>query len=66
MESTHTENIVAMAADLAGKADEIDAVLVIYQKKEGGFRSLDNGIRAETAVFLVEVFKQWLFHAMVR
>lgn len=66
MESTHTANIISLAADLAAKADEIEHVLVIYQKKGAGCASMDNNIRVETAVCLCEMFKAWIIHCMTR
>jgi hypothetical protein len=61
MERTQVDNIISLAADLAGKADQIDEVIVIYTLKDKpGAYSLDNSLTVENAVFLCELFKSWL------
>jgi hypothetical protein len=65
MERTQVDNIVEIAAELAGKADRIEEVLVIYtMKDENGAHSLDNQLTVETGVYLCELFKNWLLRCV--
>ena len=65
MERTQVDSIVDLAADLAGKADQVQEVLVIYSVKgESEPRVLDNGLSVETGVFMCEWFKNWLLSRM--
>ena len=58
MERTQVDSIVEVAADLAGKADTISEVLVIYSVHgDSEPHALDNGISVETGVYLCEQFK---------
>jgi hypothetical protein len=67
MNSEHIESIVDLAADIAGIADDIEEVLVIYTlKSTGGGHSLDNELTVAQANFLVDKFKHWMFHCMER
>lgn len=61
MERTQVDNIVALAADLAGKADKIDEVIVIYTvKHEREPHVLDNGLDVATGVYLCQLFINWI------
>lgn len=64
MENSKVDTIVELAADLASKADEIEDVLVIYSKKNGGYSSLDTGMTVSDSMWFLEVFKYWLLTAM--
>jgi hypothetical protein len=67
MNSEHIESIVDLAADIAGNADDIEEVLVIYTlKSTGEGYSLDNELTVAQANFLVDKFKHWMFHCMER
>lgn len=67
MENEKVDSIVELAAKLAGKADEIDQVLVIYRLKENTsgqdcttHGSLDNDLELRDSLWLVDAFKFWL------
>ena len=60
MESEKIEKIVDIAGAIAGKAEEIDEVLVLYCTKDGSTGTLDNGMTVATSLLLVEHFKRWL------
>ena len=61
MERNQVDSIVEIAADLAGKADQIDEVIVLYTLKgKPGAYSLDNNLSVAAGVYLVELFKHWL------
>lgn len=61
MEGETAENIIELAAMLAGKADQIDEVLILYTTKTDDMaHSLDNNLTVASALYLVESFKFWL------
>jgi len=65
MQSEQVDSIVELAAKLAGKADEIDQVLIIYRCKQDGSEddiqgSMDNNLTLSESLWLVEGFKFWL------
>ena len=61
MDVTKIDSIVELAADIAGKADQIENIVVLYTvKDEPGARSLDNGVTIGDALFLMETFKHWM------
>ena len=61
MDATKIDSIVELAADIAGKADVIEDVLVLYTVKgEPGAKSLDNGVAVGDALFLMAAFNHWL------
>jgi hypothetical protein len=65
MNSDHIESIIDLAADLAGKADDIEEVLILYTRKSDGTEwSMDNCLTVAQANFLVDKFKHWLFRCM--
>ena len=67
MKSEHIESIVDLAADIAGNADDIEEVLVIYTlKSTGEGYSLDNELTVAQANFLVDKFKHWMFTCMAK
>ena len=43
-EAERKDQIVDVAATLAARANEFDAVIVICQKKKGGYYFADNGV----------------------
>jgi hypothetical protein len=67
MERSQVDSIVELAAQLAGQADSIEEVIVIYTVKDKpGAYSLDNSITVASAVFLVECFKHFLMTCMTQ
>jgi len=67
MNHEQIDKVVDLAANLAGKADDIDEVLVIYiRKSDGKGFSLDNGLTVAQANFLVDKFKTWMFSCMAK
>ena len=65
MNSDHIESIIGLAADLAGKADDIEEVLILYTRKSDGTGgSMDNCLTVAQANFLVDKFKHWMFRCM--
>jgi len=66
MENTKVDSIVSLAADLAGKADDCDEVLVLYRTKSGAGKSMDNNLDVGTALLLVEQFKLYLLTCMAQ
>lgn len=67
MDHEQIDKVVDLAANLAGKADDIEEVLVIYiQKSDGKGYSLDNGLTVAQANFLVDKFHHWLFSCMAK
>jgi hypothetical protein len=58
MERERVDSLVELAANIAGHADEIDDIIVLYTRKgEPGIRVLENGITAAEGIFLMEAFK---------
>jgi hypothetical protein len=67
MESEQVDTVVELAAAIAGKADDIEEVMVLYTlKSTGKGYSLDNGMTVAQANFLVDKFKHWLFQCMAK
>lgn len=67
MNHEQIDKVVDLAANIAGKADDIDEVLVIYiRKSDGKGFSLDNGLTVAQANFLVDKFKTWMFSCMAK
>lgn len=64
MEHSKVDSIIQLAGDLAAKADDIEDVLVIYSKKNGGYGSLDTDMTVSDSMWFLEVFKYWLLTAM--
>ena len=71
MERERVDSLVELAAQIAGKADEIDDLIVIYSLKpdrvtasDAGLRCLDNGIEIRDALYLLEAFKHWLLQCV--
>ena len=61
MQGEKEESIVELAATIAGKADQIDDILVLYTMKSDEMaHSLDNGISVGSALYLMESFKHWV------
>ena len=61
MERTRVDSLMEVAAEIAGKADQIDDIIVLYSmKEEAGARCLDNGCTVGDALFLMESFRHWL------
>lgn len=61
MEQTQVDRVVDLAADLAGKADIIDTVLILYTTRDTpGISCMDNKIDTGQALFLIERFRHWL------
>ena len=61
MQGEKEESIVELAATIAGKADRINQILVLYSlKDEDGLHSMDNEMNCGDALFLMETFKHWL------
>ena len=61
MENEKVDSVVNVAAALAGRADKIDQVLVIYRNTEDGSQgSIDNGLQLDQCLWMVEGFKLWL------
>ena len=61
MQGEKEESIVELAATIAGKANQIRHVLVLYTlEDEDGAHSLDNGIQVGDGLFLIEAFRHWL------
>lgn len=58
MEREQIDNLLELGATIAGEADVIDDIIVLYTRKgEHGIRVLENGITAAEGVFLMEAFK---------
>jgi hypothetical protein len=58
MDRERVDSLVELAACIAGEADVIDDIIVLYTRKgKPGIRVLENGITAAEAVFLMEAFK---------
>lgn len=67
MDHEQIDKVVDLAANIAGKADDIDQMLVIYiRKSDGKGGSLDNGLTVGQANFLVDKFKHWMFGCMAK
>ena len=64
MDNSKVDNIVELAATLAGKASDIQDVIVIFTDKKGRGTSLDNSIEVGQALFLIESFKHQLLSAI--
>ena len=61
MEGQKIDDLLELAADIAGKADQIEDVLVLYTVKgEPGAKSLDNGVAVGDALFLMAAFQHYL------
>ena len=61
MDRERVDNLMELAATIAGKADQIQDIVVLYTvKDEPGARSLDNGCTVGEALFLMEAFRFWL------
>lgn len=69
MKSEKIDQIVDIAATLAARADEFDQVLVLYRRKDAGDKeihgSFDNDLEVRDCLWLVEMFKTWMFSATV-
>ena len=65
MERERVDSLMELAATIAGKADSIEDIVVLYTiKDEAGARSLDNGCTVGDCLFLMETFKHWLMSCM--
>lgn len=64
MDNEKVDSVVNVAAALAGRADKIDQVLVIYQT-ESGIATLDNGLHIDQCLYLMEGFKFWMMACMM-
>jgi hypothetical protein len=58
MESEKISKIVDIAGAIAGKAEEIDEILVLYCMKDRKTGTLDNGMTVATSLLMVEHFKR--------
>jgi len=65
MEQEKVDNLMELAAVIAGKADKICTVLVLYttDDKPGVF-SLDNGISVSDGLYLIEAFRFFMMNAL--
>ena len=61
MDVTKIDSIVELAADIAGKADQIEDVLVLYIPT-GGIKpvALDNGVEVGVALLMMTAFQHYL------
>lgn len=66
MENNKIDSIVELAGKIAGMADDIDEILVIYSKKKGGLVTLDNDLTVSTCIFMIEAFKFWTLSCMAK
>jgi hypothetical protein len=60
MKSEKIDKVVDIAGAIAGKAEEIDDILVLYCTKDGKTGSLDNGLMVSMGLLMVEQFKLWM------
>jgi len=65
MAEERCDSIVEVAAKLAGKADKIDQVLVLYTtSKDELIHSIDDGtLSVGDALYMLEMFRDWLLAA---
>jgi hypothetical protein len=55
------DSLIELAATIAGKADEIEDIVVLYTVKgKAGAHSMENGCTIGEALFLIEAFRHWL------
>lgn len=64
MQQESIDNVTEVAAQIAGKADQIKKILVIYET-DTGMSVIDNGLEVSEANFIIDAFKFWLLHCMV-
>ena len=61
MDSEKIDNLLDLAADIAGKADVIEDILILYTVKDKSTpQALDNGIEVGSALYLMLAFQQYL------
>lgn len=63
MESEKVSKVIDIAGKIAGKAEEIDEILVLYCTKDGRTGSMDSNLTVSVVLLLVENFKRWLLEA---
>lgn len=63
MKSKKVSKVIDIAEKIAGKAEEIDEILVLYCTKDGRTGSMDNNLTVSVVLLLVENFKRWLLEA---
>lgn len=58
MDRERIDSLLELGATIAGEADVIDDIIVLYTRKgKPGIRVLENGITAAEAVFLMASFQ---------
>ena len=63
LESEKVTRVVDIAGAIAGKADEIDEIIVLYCTKDGKAGSFDNDLTVAVVLLMIEQFKRWLLES---